>query len=75
MTPARSTKPPRLSVQVDKKLLQRIRKHHLAELEGGRTFLSISDVLRELIDAGLRTQEASGTNAVTPEAARSAGGA
>lgn len=61
MSPAQAVKPPRLSVQVDERMKRRVQKLLRAERQD-RPFVSFSDVLREVIDAGLRTKESPGTN-------------
>lgn len=61
MSPAQSKKPPRLSFQVTPKMEKRVAKLLASEI-AERPFITLSDVLREALDAGLRTKEAPGTN-------------
>lgn len=61
MSPIQTKKPPRLSFQVTPKMEKRVAKLLAAEL-AERPFITLSDVLREALDAGLRTKESPGTN-------------
>ncbi len=61
MDPAKKKSPPRLSFQVTPKMVKRLQKVFAAEL-AARPFLSLSDIEREVMDAGLRTLEPRGTN-------------